>query len=499
MTLHLLLTIFFLALNTFFVLAEFALIKALPSRIEVMHSQGRRRAGIVLSLLDRMDDTLSAIQIGVTLSTLGLGWAGEPYVSQLLGQHMAWPSFLAMYDDRINTVLAFVLIAYTQIVFAELVPRSIALQKAEPIALWVAAPLKLFYGLLRGPIRFMAKSSILVARLLGFKPASEHKDVFTEDEVRVLLGTSQEKGLIPLDRLLLIENLFDLDDLKVKDAMIPREKIAFFSTAKSWDQNIALLKEHHFSRYPLGNPDLDHIVGYIHLKDIVMLGASLIDHQKIVRPISTVDENAALQPLLRSMATQGKHMMMVTRDGRTVGAITWEDVAEELVGEILDEFDAPQAWALNKWMDVKLIQLDLHMKTPLAAVSALLATLKEQEPGVDITMIERLVMNRENQLSTAIGRSVAVPHARVPGLAKPLIVVGRSKEGVAGFSAPDQQPVRLVFLILTPVATPLEQLRVLSRIVALARNATLHKQWMRATTPKAFLDATRTSESLLVG
>jgi CBS domain containing-hemolysin-like protein len=496
---HLLLTIFFLCLNTFFVLAEFALIKALPSRIEVMHANGRRRAGIVLSLLNHMDETLSAIQIGVTLSTLGVGWAGEPYVSHILSRYIDWPLVLAPYADRIEMVIAFILIAYTQIVFAELVPRSIALQKAEPIALWVAAPLMLFYKILRGPIRFMARSSMLAARLLGFKPASEHKDVFTEDEVRVLLGASQEKGLIPLDRLLLIENLFDLDDLKVKDAMVPRDKIVFFSTSKSWDENIALLKHHHYSRYPLGNPDLDHIVGFIHLKDIVMLGASLTDHQKIVRPINTVDENAALQPLLQSMATQGKHMMMVTRDGRTVGLITWEDVAEELVGEILDEFDAPQAWALNKWLSADLIRLDLDAETPRDVVNTLLTTLKDKNPLVDVTAIERLVMNRENQLSTAIGRGVAVPHARVPGLSQSLIVVGRDKQNIGGYAPPDKEPVRLVFLILTPVATPLEQLRILSRIVALARNATLHKQWMRAATPQEFLEATRTSESLLVG
>lgn len=496
---HLLLTIFFLFLNAFFVLAEFALIKALPSRIEVMHAQGRRRASLVLTLLDHMDETLSAIQIGVTLSTLGLGWAGEPYVSKILSHYLVWPGFFAGYTDRIHTVISFILIAYTQIVFAELVPRSIALQKAEWISLWVAAPLTIFYQLLRGPIRFMANSSILVSRLFGFKPASEHKDVFTEDEVRVLLGTSQEKGLIPLDRLLLIENLFDLDDLKVKDAMVPREKIIYFSTGKTWDQNISQIKQHHFSRYPLGSPDLDHVVGFIHLKDIVMLGASLTDHSKIVRPISTIDENAALQPLLQSMASQGKHMMMVTRDGRTVGLITWEDVIEELVGEILDEFDAQQAWALNKWLDASLIRLDMDVNTPLEAVKSLLATLQQRNPSIDIPSIERLVMNRENQLSTAIGRAVAVPHARLNGLTQPLIVVGRNIKGMTGFSAPDQEPVRLVFLILTPVATPLEQLRILSRIVTLARNATLHKQWMRATSPKAFLDATKTSESLLVG
>jgi CBS domain containing-hemolysin-like protein len=483
---YLLLTLLFLTLNIFFVLAEFALIKAIPSRLEVMKAKGRKRAGLVLSLLDHMDETLSAIQVGVTISTLGLGWAGEPYVSKFLDQILLWPGPLALHSETINTVIAFILIAYTQIVFAELVPRSIALQKAERIALWVAAPLKLFYGILRFPIRFMANSSMLVTRLFGFRPVSEHEDVFSEDEVRVLLGTSQEKGLLPLDRLLLIENLFDLDDLKVKDAMVPREKIVFFSTSKSWDENVALIQKH-------------HVVGYIHLKDIVMLGASLIDHHKIVRPIGSIDENTALQPLLQSMATQGKHMMMVTRDGRTVGLITWEDIAEELVGEILDEFDAPQAWALNKWLEIPLIRLDLKATTPLQAVVSLLSTLKEKIPTLDTGSIERMVMNRENQLSTAIGRGVAVPHARVPGLERPLIAIGRSKESITGFVGPDQQPVKLVFLILTPANTPLEQLRVLARIVALARNATLHKQWMRAGSPKAFLDATRTSESLLVG
>jgi mannitol/fructose-specific phosphotransferase system IIA component (Ntr-type) len=174
-------------------------------------------------------------------------------------------------------------------------------------------------------------------------------------------------------------------------------------------------------------------------------------------------------------------------------------VVEELVGEILDEFDAPQAWALNKWLDEKLIRLDMNVKTPSESVGELLRLLKEKRPITDVPTLSRLVMARENQLSTAIGRGVAVPHTRVPGLTQPLIVVGRNIDSISGFNGLDQQPVRLVFLILTPVATPLEQLRILSRIVALTRNATLHKEWMRVSAPKEFLDATRTSESLLVG
>ncbi len=498
MTLHLLLTLLFLCLNIFFVLAEFALVKAQRARLEVMRADGRTRATLVIAMMDNMDSYLSAIQIGVTMSTLALGWAGTPVASGFVDRMFDWPSFLAPYTTQLNTVLAFCVIIYTQIVFAELVPRSIAIQKAEPIALWVSIPLTAFYKALRIPIQLMAKSSRLVSRLIGLKPVSEHQEVFTEDEVRIMIGMSQEKGLMPLDRLLLIENLFDFEDLKVRDAMVPRDKIVALSTANSWDQNRQILQSHHFSRYPLVNPDLDHIAGFIHVKDLALQGAGIPDLPRLARAVVKVDEGAPLQPLLKTMTTQGKHMVVVTKAGKPVGVITLEDVIEELLGEILDEFDAPNAWSFQQLLSEETIDLEMKETASADAVRNLALRLKSSNPLLDAKAIENAVMSREVQLSTAIGKGVAVPHARVAGLPRSMVAIGRSKHPV-NFVAPDKTPVKLVFLILTPAAAPLEQLRILSRVATLAQNETLLKQLMRAKTPAQFLDAVRTSESIVAG
>lgn len=498
MTFHLLLAGVFLCCNIFFVLAEFALVKAQRSRLEVMRADGRRRATLVIGMMDNLDNYLSAIQIGVTMSTLALGWAGEPVMARLVDNLFDWPSFLASHAGKLNTTIAFCFIIYIQIVFAELVPRSIAIQKAETIALWVAIPLTGFYKVLRAPIIVMAKSSKFVSRLIGLKPVAEHQEVFNEDEVRVLMGLSQEKGLMPLDRLLLIENLFDLEHLKVRDAMVPRDKIISLSTAYTWDENRRTLETNHFSRYPLGDPDIERIRSYVHVKDLALNGAGIPDIARIARPIAIVDENAPLPPLLKTMTTQGKHMMLVTKAGKTTGLITLEDVIEELLGEIHDEFDALSAWWLHPLLSIDAIDLDLPGGAPQDAVRALASKLKTSNPELDVKSVESLVMAREFHLSTAIGKGVAVPHARLAAIKRPLLAVGRTKQSFS-FLTPDKTPVRLVVLILTPASAPLEQLRILARVATLAKNETLLRQLIRTKTPAQFLETVRTSEPILIG
>ncbi len=498
MTLHFLAALCFLACNIFFVLAEFSLVKANRPRLEVMRSEGRTRASIVLSMMDNLDNYLSAIQIGVTISTLALGWAGEPAVAEFVNRNWAWPALLRPYSYPLTTFISFSLVIYIQIVFAELVPRYVAIQQAERLALWVALPLSAFYKALRFPIMFMAKSSKFVARLIGFRPVGEHKEVFTEEEVRVLLGMSQEKGLLPLDRLLLIENLFDFEDLKARDAMVPKDKIVFLSTAKTWDENEQTLVKYHFSRYPLGNPDLDQLAGFVHVKDLALQGAGVPELREVARPLANVDESMSLQPLLKTMMSQGKHIVTVTKNNKLVGLITLEDVVEEILGEILDEFDAPNAWSFQNLLTADVIDLDFKATSTLEVVRSLLLRLKTVNPGLDMRAVEAAVMLRESQLSTAIGRGVAVPHARVIGLEHAMVAIGRSKHPLP-FNSPDKVPVRLTFLILTPAAAPLEQMRILARVATLAKNETLLKQLMRAKTALQFLDVIRTSESIVVG
>lgn len=486
----------FLLLNIFFVLAEFALVRTSSPRMELMQSRGAKRAGLVLKMLKHLDSYLSAIQIGVTMCTLGLGWLGEPVVSQFIRHWFDGIPFLGEHAAGVGTVSAFLLIMYFQIVFAELVPRNIAIQHAEPLAMLIAYPLELYKRIIQVPNWVLSKSAMLVSKLIGVAPAGDSEQVFSEDEMRLMLGVSQEKGLLPLDRLLLIENLLDLSTMKVRDAMVPRERIVYVSTARPMAENIEVMKKSHLSRFPVAEPDLDHVTGYIHAKDIALApdDASLA---QLKRKISTVQDTEPLQPLLKLMATQGKHMMLALRGSQLSGLITLEDVLEEIVGEVNDEFDAPTAWSLHGLLRPELIETDLTGGTPEECVAQLAARVQSVH-GLDAKSLTQAVLAREVQLPTAIGKGVAVPHARLATVARPIVAIGRSNRPIS-FVAPDKVPVKLVFLILTPASAPLEQLRVLSRVATLVNNETLLRRLQRAKSPQQFLDIIRTSEALVAG
>jgi len=496
MTIPLIASLVFLALNVFFVLAEFALVRTQPARMEVMLAQGVGRAGLVLKILGKLETYLSAIQIGVTTSTLGLGWLGEPAVSNFIIGAFDAKGWIGIHAHALGTTIAFLLIMYFQVVFAELVPRNIAIQHAEPLALLFAYPLEIYKRIVQFPSWILSKSASLICSALGFAPSSSMEQVYSEAEVRVMLGTSQEKGLMPLDRLLLIENLFDLSMLKVRDAMVPREKIVFLSTERSWEDNRAVLHSHHFSRYPLADPDIDHVSGIVHVKDLAGVSG---DPQiaDIKRKVSTVQDSEPLQPLLKMMTTQGKHMLIAMRGLRVTGLITLEDVLEEIVGEIHDEFDAPTAWSLQTLLNPELVDLDLRATTPQECVQALAARVQAVH-GIDAGPLVRAVLEREAQLPTAIGQGVAVPHARLADIVRPIIAIGRGARAL-GFNAPDKIPVRLAFLIVTPASAPLEQLRILGRVATLINSQSLRRGLMRAKTPAQFLDIVRSSEALVAG
>ena len=496
MTIPLIASFVFLTLNVFFVLAEFSLVRTQPARMEVMLTQGVGRAGLVLKILGKLESYLSAIQIGVTMSTLGLGWLGEPAVSNFIIRAFDGNAWIGAHGHALGTAVSFLLIMYFQVVFAELVPRNIAIQKAETFALLFAYPLEVYKRIFQFPSWILSKSASLICTALGFNPSNSMEQVYSEAEVRVMLGTSQEKGLLPLDRLLLIENMFDLSTLKVRDAMVPREKIVYLSTAKTWEENRAVLHANHFSRYPLADPDLDHVSGIIHVKDLAGVSG---DPQiaDIKRKIATVQDSEPLQPLLKMMTTQGKHMTIAMRGLRVTGLLTLEDVLEEIVGEIHDEFDAPTAWSLQALLSPDLIDLDLRSTTPQECIQTLAARIQAVH-GIDPSPVVRTVLERETQLPTAIGQGVAVPHARLANIARPIIAVGRGARSL-GFNAPDKIPVRLAFLILTPGSAPLEQLRILGRVATLINSQTLRRGLMRAKTAAQFLDIVRTSEALVAG
>ncbi len=494
-----LVSVLLIFVNSLFVLMEYALVKVRASRIEVLARKGNHRALAVQEMQLHLDEYLAAIQVGLTMIALALGWLGEPALAQLFEHALA--RFNLDLPHRavfgISFGAALVSLAWAQGVFGELLPRSVGIQKAEVVALWGAAPLRMFAAVFRWPVAFWSFCSLSIIKLMGLKPAASAESVVSEEEMRILLGETQEKGTLPLERLLLLENLFDLGSAKVAEAMIPRDKISYLSLSKTWEQNLEIIRAKRYSRYPLCEDELDSVVGFVHLKDILLKGEGPTPNLKhLRRELTEVPETEPLEKLLKQFPDKGTHMAIVRSGlGRIVGLLTMEDIIEELIGEVHDEFD-PQAWSLMDVVVNSAVAVQLQAADRQSAIKQLLAKLVAAEPTLKEAEVFEKVWERENKFSSAVGRGVAVPHGRLLDLAKPLVAVGRFAKPVP-FPSPDNVPVRLVFLILTPAQSPVMQLKVLGRIASLVTNENLRRKLLRAKTAESMLETLRTADTML--
>jgi CBS domain containing-hemolysin-like protein/mannitol/fructose-specific phosphotransferase system IIA component (Ntr-type) len=489
-----------IAANALFVLMEFALMRARPARIEIMARKGLPRALAVQDILSRFDEYLAAMQLCITIISLALGAVGEPQVmEELNARFSAWPSGVpASWLHALSFVIAVSILAILQIVMAELIPRAVAIHYAEPIALFGARPLKAIAYFLRLPVRMTTGISKAILRLFRLKAASEAEHSVTIDEMRVLLGETHDKGAMPLERLILLENLFDFATAKAAEAMRPREKIIFLSLARPWAENLALIREKRFTRYPLCELGLDTAIGYVHIKDLVLKEQEgEPDLKKLRRDLFEVSDVEPLEKLLKTMPDKGIHMAVV-RDGlgRIAGLLTLEDIVEELIGEVRDEFGRSRGWADGELFARAVTEANLPPGDRREAISYLIARLKTARPELDGKAALEAVWERELKFTSAVGRGVIVPHARLPGLPEPIIAVGRYAKA-APFPTPDGIPVRLVFLILTPLETPVAQLKILQRIASLVTNENLRRKLWRAKTDESLLETLRTADTLL--
>ncbi|MDE2039647.1 MAG: DUF21 domain-containing protein [Elusimicrobia bacterium] len=492
-----------IAINGGFVVTEYALLRVRSSKLELLARRGSAEAVSVQDLLGCLDRYLAAIQVGLTLVALALGSTAEPalaaFLERTLRRFGAAP-LPSPYLAGLAFGLALGLLAFVQIVFGELIPRAIGIQKAETVSLWAAKPLRLFARLVGLPVALMSACSTSALRLLGLKPAASSESVPSEEEMRILLGETQERGALPLERLLLLENLFDLGSAKVSEAMIPRDRIVYLSLSRPWEENLALIRARRFSRYPLCRAGLDTPLGFVHVKDLVLrpeLGLGAPDLEGARRDLPEVGEGDALERLLKIFPDKGVQMALV-RDaaGRVCGLLTLEDVIEELVGEVHDEFDLPEAWSFMDVVVPQAVAVGLPAADRREAIVGLLERLAAAEPSLKVAEALDVVWERELKLSSAVGRGVAVPHGRLPGLKRPLAAVGRFARPLP-FSSPDNVPVRLIFLILTPAQTPVIQLKILGRIAALVTNETLRRKLLRAKTGETLLELLRTADTLL--
>jgi CBS domain containing-hemolysin-like protein len=324
-------------LNAFFVAAEYGLVTARRTRIVELQHQGDRRARDVLRITSDPPRFIAAMQLGVTLTSLGIGALGEVALSRL-------------FDRAISTVLAvifaYLILTFLHVVIGELVPKGIALGHSEGTALFVSAPVRFFFIVMRPVVWFLEAATEMVLKWLGLKPPGADDDVLSEAELRMLVSRSTEHGEIEEQEQEMLYKVFDFADKEAKDVMVPRPEVVALSIDLPPEQCLEAVMDSPYTRYPVYRESLDNVVGILHVRDLFRAlrdrGMHEVKVEDIIRPAHIVPETKDLAALLAEFRRANQHMAIVVDEyGDMEGIVTLEDLLEEIVGDIEDEFDLP--------------------------------------------------------------------------------------------------------------------------------------------------------------
>ncbi len=341
-TLFILLTVALVVLNGFFVAAEFALVKVRRSRIEQMAKDGRLFSVPALWLVDRLDNSLSVCQIGITLASLGLGWVGEPAIARLLEPALHAVGITSdVFVHTVSFIVAFSFITAAHLLIGEQVPKILAIRRPEPLSLWCALPLKLFYVLFYPFMLALSAGTSRLLRLFGVAGGAEHGGIHSADELRSLISDSHVHGSLSRAKHRLIDAAFEFDETIARQVMVPRMDVAFFDAQKGLPQAFNTAKATLHTRYPVCEGSLDHVIGVVHIKDLLGVGSDDdVDLRSIMRPPRFVPETTRISKLLGHFQATKQHLAFVVDEyGTLAGLVTLENVLEQIVGAVQDEFD----------------------------------------------------------------------------------------------------------------------------------------------------------------
>ena len=336
--------LFLVFLNGFFVASEFSIVKIRGSRIEELVQQGNKRAKKARPLVQSMDEYLSATQLGITLASLALGWVGEPAFASLFEPVLrSLGALTPVVTHSLASVSAFLLITFLHIVLGELAPKTRSIQRAESVILWISVPLSWFYRMSYPFIWALNGTANAFLRLAGIAPTSEPEAAHSEEELRLILAHSHAQGILDRDEKRMLERVFDFADRSVRQVMVPSTEIVFLDLNKSLEENLEIARKNRHTRYLLCDKTLDRVVGIIHIKDLFwqyrQLGKNF-NLTLVKRPVQFVPETKLIKTLLTEFRRNRTHLAVVVDEyGATIGIVTVEDILEELVGEIQDEFD----------------------------------------------------------------------------------------------------------------------------------------------------------------
>ena len=318
-------------LNGFFVLSEFSIVKVRRSKLEEMVKEKKPNAKKALDVTSKLDTYLSACQLGITLSSLALGWIGEPAIAKMLEAPLLKLGLNAVLIHTIAFVIAFSIITLLHVVLGELVPKSIAIAIADKAVLWVARPLHWFWILFLPCIK-----------IFGIKPAKEHELTHSEEEIKIIASESQKGGVLDEFETEIIRNAVDFSDTVAKEVMTPRKDMICLNKQKSYSENMQIICEHKHTRFPYIDGSKDTILGMVHIRDIVQneLNAKSENLENFVKPLILVPENLSISKVLVMMNKERSHTALVIDEyGGTAGLLTMEDIMEEIIGEIKSEHE----------------------------------------------------------------------------------------------------------------------------------------------------------------
>ncbi|MDL2280569.1 hemolysin family protein [Selenomonadales bacterium OttesenSCG-928-I06] len=339
---------FLVLLNGFFVVAEFSIVKIRKTRLEELAKEGNQSASLALKIVNSLDTYLSAVQLGITLSSLGLGWLGEPAIAAVIRPTLE-PVIMTYFPGNtwlissVSIAIGFTIITLMHVVIGELIPKTLAIVKTEKMALTIAFPLYIFHKIGAPIIYIFDKTASFLLRLMGISSSTE-SEAHSEKELRMLVSASHKDGVLDEMETEMIDNVFDFTDRIAREVMVPRQDMICLYTEDSFEENMEVVKQTGHTRYPLCQDDKDHILGMIHLRDLI--GAlfsedeSYKDLTSIVREILVIPEGMPVSQLMQVMRMKRTHLAVVADEyGGTAGLVAFEDLIEEIVGDIKDEHD----------------------------------------------------------------------------------------------------------------------------------------------------------------
>lgn len=468
---YLLLAVLLILLNAFFVLAEFAIVKARTTQIDALAARGDRRARRVQRAQDKMDAFLSVCQVGITLASIGLGFVGEPALAHLFKPVVHWLGAGAATEAAAHAIaitLSYIIVSFLHIVIGEQIPKFLALRLTVPSALLVAYPMLFFEFLFRPSIWLLTGMVNGALRLLRIPPATTVGD-HGEDELRLILGESQAGGMMSFRRLLYMENIMDMSGLKVRHAMHPRSQVRTLRAGAPAAENDRVIAENRYSRYPLIADDPERPLGFVHVKDLYLrehAGQGPADLRASVKPCLIARERQPLEALLADMQSRGHHMALVyDENNRWTGIITMEDAIEEVIGTIEEEYPLEAPLRLSDLLSRERVIVGAQGGTILEATRDALGRLNPADLPMPLDAIMTRVADREKLGSSYVGRRLAIPHARIEKLPHPMVVAVKLAESIP---APrSEETIDLLFILLTPAEQPRIHQMLLARIAGI--------------------------------